>query len=693
MTRKSFAKLERGHLAAIERLHAMDVARKFYGVPSKLVADSLQPRLVRKDPNEFDSDDQESSDKPATKKASMPAPCAIVAVAFREATTRAIRCQLKSEAALALVVLVPGPSWIEPVKSRFVARFGEHWYALETDSPKSVRQKAERNRAVADHLARGYPVVGFAVERDALPTALTTAADLTIRLNNPSGSTIERAIRMFTGKPAPAEIDEKVSSGLEFHDLVAAFRPNSSPIEILERLRKATAAINGASTTERLPRLEEAVEYGEARIWGMALARDIRDYRAGRLDWQDVDRGAVLFSEPGLGKSLFARILAQACGVPLVAFSIADLFANSPGFLDSVLKASRAMFERAAALASPCSLLFLDEIDALPNRATMSPRGADWWTPVVTDFLLSLDNAVAGKRTGIVVIGATNNIKGVDAAVLRPGRLERAIEIKRPDHLGALNILRYHLNGELPNTDLADIAHLVEGSTGAEIMMAVRDARRIARYAGRKLERGDLLWAIAPVDDMAPGALKRASVHEAAHAVGSLVVPSGVLKRCIVGSAAASFGQTLIQMNKGDLLTRDSVERRAIVLLCGRAAERILIGDASLGAGGDDGSDLAQATQFIATLHASAGLGDTLTYLVSHRDALAAVRADQRLRGRVEQHLRTLQARADEIVHKRRDAIIAVADRLQARRQLSGEEVRRIVEATPPNDQVETVNH
>ncbi|MBV5268847.1 MAG: AAA family ATPase, partial [Afipia sp.] len=90
--------------------------------------------------------------------------------------------------------------------------------------------------------------------------------------------------------------------------------------------------------------MEEAVEYGDARTWGLALARDLADYRAGRLDWWEVDRGAVLFSEPGLGKSLFARILAQACGVPLVAFSIADLFASSAGFLDSVIKASRALF-------------------------------------------------------------------------------------------------------------------------------------------------------------------------------------------------------------------------------------------------------------------------------------------------------------------------------------------------------------
>jgi cell division protease FtsH len=646
-----------------------------------------QKRFTKLQRSRAIDDDPESICKPATKKTSPSARCSLVAAAFLEATSGGVRRLLKDTTSLALVVLVPGRSWIEPVKTLFVARFGERWYAVETDTSKTIQQKAERNKDVAHYLARGYPVVGFAVERDALPTALTTAADLTIRMNTPRCSTIGRVIRLFTGKPAPAEIDENVAFGLEFHDLLTAFRPNSSPAEIVERLRKAAAAVRGASTNERLPKLEEAIEYGEARTWGMALARDIADYRAGRLDWQDVDRGAVLFSEPGLGKSIFARILAQACGVPLVAFSIADLFANSPGFLDSVIKASRAMFERAAAMA-PCCILFLDEIDALPNRATMSSRGRDWWTSVVTDFLLSLDNAVAGKRAGIVVIGATNYIEGVDAAILRPGRLERMIEIKRPDFAGAANILRFHLNGELSDTDLSEIAHLMDGFTGAEIMMAVRGARRIARYAGRKLGRDDLLECVAPVEDVPPDALNRSCIHEAAHAVASLAVPSGILKRSIVGSTASSVGRTLIEMDTDDLLTRDSVERRAVVLLCGRAAEQILIGNAGLGAGGDDDSDLAQVTRFVATLHASAGLGETLTYTVSYQDALLAVRTDRELRIKVEQHMRALEARANELVHRNRDAIVAVADRLRTHRQLSGEEVRRIVEAASPNDQL-----
>jgi cell division protease FtsH len=692
MTRKSFAKLQRSRLAAKGKSDAngdtMTPRLKSPRVPNRMMPDLFSRRLIWMVADE--SDINEPPPDPAAKKVSPSAPCAIVATTFCAATNGVVRRQLKENTALALVVLVPGPSWIKPVKTLFVTRFGDQWYALESDTPKTPQKKAERNTDVADYLTRGYPVVGFAVERDALPTALTAAADLTIRINAPRSSTIGRAIRMFTGRPAPVEMDDSVLFGLEFHDLVAAFREDSSPAEIVKRLRRAAATMSDASTTERLPKLEEAIEYGAARSWGMALKRDIADYRAGRLDWLDVDRGAVLFSEPGLGKSMFARILAQACGVPLLAFSIADLFANSPGYLDSVIKASRTMFERAAALA-PC-ILFLDEIDALPNRATMSPRGADWWTSVITDFLLSLDNAVAGKRAGIVVIGATNNIQGVDAAVLRPGRLERAIEIRRPDHAGALNILIHHLNGELPDADLADIAHLMDGSTGADIMMTVRSARRIARYAGRKLGRDDLLQAMAPVEDIASDALNRICVHEAAHAVASLAVPSGVLMRCIVGGTTGSRGQTLIRMDTDDLLTRDSVERRAVVLLCGRTAEQLLIGNKGLGSGGNDESDLAQVTQFVASLHASTGLGDTLTYIASHRDALAAVRADRKLRSKVEQHLRTLQTRADEIVLSNRDAIVAVADLLRIRRQLSGEEIRRIFDATAPNHQPETTN-
>jgi cell division protease FtsH len=479
---------------------------------------------------------------------------------------------------------------------------------------------------------------------------------------------------------APAELEElplDVEQGLIINEA-------SSPAKPAAKAHKTPV---GAGSDGHLPSLETAVEFGDARVWGLSLARDIAEYRAGRIGWQDVDRGAVLYSEPGLGKSMFARILAKACGVPLVAYSIADLFASSPGYLDSVVKAGRAVFARAAAAAAaasaPC-ILFLDEIDALPSRSKMSDRDAAWWTPVITDFLLALDAAVAGQRTGIVVIGATNNIGGVDTALLRPGRLERAIFIARPDHAGVMNILRYHLDGALADEDLTLVGHLLSGSTGADIMLTVREARRLARFGGRELSIDDLVRAAIPEHEIEPEALLRISTHEAAHAVGSLAVPAGVLLRCILTGAARSPGQTIVAKETGDLATRDSIERRAVVTLCGRAAERLLIGSVSLGSGGDDDSDLAVVTRFVATLHGSTGLGGSLVYLASHDEALQAVRYDLKLRARVERHMRLLQARADQVVWEHRGAIIAVAEQLRSRRHLSGDEIRRIFEATAP---------
>ena len=620
--------------------------------------------------------------KPAAARVYPSARCCIVAAAFERATTGAVRMQLKRHGQIALVLLVPGPAWIEPVRNLFQLRFTS-WEVIAANAWNNTpKQKEAQAVEIATHLAHGRRVVGVAAHRDALPSMLTAAADLTIQIGAPDAGVISRAIRMYAGETPTDGIGAEVASGLDLNDLVAAFRQNSSASDIVDRLRKASAALRGAGSSQRLPLLETAVEYGSAQIWGLALARDIKDFKAGLIPWEAVDRGACLFSEPGLGKSLFARILAQACGVPLVAFSIADLFASGPGYLDSVIKNSRAMFEQAAALASPCSILFLDEIDALPNRATMTPRAAEWWNSVLTDFMLSLDNAVAGKRAGIVVIGATNNLAGVDAALLRPGRLERAIEIKRPNHAGILNVLRYHLHDDLINADITDVGHLLAGSTPADVMMVVRGARRIARYAGRELALDDLLKTVSPADDIAPAALWRICVHESSHAVGSLAVPFGILQRCIVGGETSTGGRTMIKAETDDLMTQDAVERRAVVGLCGRAAEKLLLGSIALGCGGDDDSDLAIVTQLIGTLHASTGHGSTLTYLVSNEDVLQAVRGDLALRARVERHIRRLQARADKVVREHRDAIVAVAEQLRIRRHLAGDEIRRIFEVT-----------
>jgi cell division protease FtsH len=665
---------------------------KAHGVPTRMIFDLARfDRMTRPIQDDFscrkNAEKKTAADavKLRAKQVKPDARASIIAATFDAATSAAVRARLKSrKSGLAVIVLVPTPHRVKPVASYFEMTFGEHWSMTVRDgSNRSQHQATVGSDDVATSLSDGGCVVGIAADRKILPQTLTIVADLTIRLKAPRGDVVADAIRRFTGRRQMGRIEDNVVMGLDITDLIAAFRKGCSAKSIVTRLKAASIALKGGGAEpEHLPLLETAVEYGRARTWGLNLTRDIAEYRAGRLLWSAIDRGVVLHSEPGTGKSLYSRILAQACGLPLLVSSVADWFLCGQGYLNDVIRAERAVFAQAAALA-PC-IVFLDEIDAIPNRATLSERNRDYWTPLINDILSNLDNAVAETRRGVIVIGATNNVHALDAALTRPGRLERTIEIERPDLAGTLNILKHHVAGALPDTDLKEIAGMIEGSTGAEIMQIVRDARRIARHSGRPLSVEDLRMAVVPPEDINPDALWRICVHEAAHAVVALAVPYGTLKRCVVGSKAGAAGRTVVEPNSDDLMTLKRLLDHAVVILSGRVAELVILGAASVASGGDDTSDIALVTRMIAVLHASAGLGETLVYLASHEDALMAVRHDRALRSRVERDLRKVEARTVKIVRRHRRAIVAVAEALAVKRHLSGDAVRDIFEASSP---------
>ncbi|WP_342738797.1 AAA family ATPase [Bradyrhizobium sp. B117] len=623
---------------------------------------------------DFDLHDVEEV-RPARSKYKRPdAMTAVIGVAFDAAISKESRRRLKHGKGLAVILLVPTATWVVPITKYVQSVFGSRWSLHTRDGSDRRRNASVGSDEVSHDLSRGLCVLGIAADLGLLPAALTAAADITVRIAAPTGAVLRTAITRFAGRD-PGEIPDGIAAGLDLHEILSAFRLGTGARKIAQRLAAASA---GAGVLDRVPALETAVEYGEARVWGLNLARDIAAYRADRINWREVDRGICLHSAPGMGKSLFPKVLARACGVPLVTTSIGELFASGPGYLDSVIKNMRGAFARAAALASPCSILHIDEIDALPNRETLSERGRDWWTPVITDTLTLLDSTLTG-RVGIVVVCSTNAIDRVDPALLRPGRLEKVVEIKRPDLAGTMNMLRFHLDGELAAYDLSEVGAMMEGSTGAEIMHAVRQARRTARYAGRRMAVDDIKSAVVPLEDIPQAKLFRMTVHEAAHAVVTLAIPVGTLKHVTIRTSGTSGGQTAVEFSEFGLATRQMIEDRVVVGLASRAAERLFTGAVSTGTGGSTSSDLGSATTFVAALHASFGMGDDLVYLGAGDDLLHELGANRELRERVERHLRELDVRATEIVNENREAILAVAERLAMKRYLRASEIEEIV--------------
>jgi ATP-dependent Zn protease len=339
------------------------------------------------------------------------------------------------------------------------------------------------------------------------------------------------------------------------------------------------------------------------------------------------------------------------------------------------------MFELAS---SHSCVLLLDELDALPNRSTISERGRDWWLPVIANFLVKQDGAFSRGGSGggeeIVFIACTNYINRIDSALLRPGRYEKAIEIRRPDLDGTINILGHYLP-EIEGDERAELGRLLEGSTGAELMMVARDARRIARREDRTLGADDVRAVALPAEAIPAARLRRICIHEAAHAIGILVLRCGTLRGIAVRMGNGAAAQTMVTQDNSDLPTRLVFESRVIATLCGRTAETLLIGEASVGSGLDRESDLAIATRMIATLHASTGLGDTLSFISDQHSVLTAVSHDKSLRRRVEADLARLEKEALRFVQSNRRAILAVADALAETRYLSGEAIRGIVDA------------
>ena len=604
---------------------------------------------------------------------------AILEVAFEKALTPALERSLSGKAALAVIVVVPTAAWVAHCKTFWERRFGTHWHILGRDGAnRSEHKSTVGNSTVSKVLAAGQSIVGITTSINILPSTLTASADHTMRLATPTGGVMRLVMEKHLGRTVVNEVPALVGTGLDFDDVAAAFRPRSTTRQIVARLDRATKRRIGSEGDDRLPALETAIEYGAARQWALDLAQDLED----RIPFSQVSRSVVLFGESGTGKTTLAKLVAKHLKLPLLAFSIADLFAQSDGTLGGVVQATNAMFEMAAT--QRCVLL-LDELDALPDRSTISNKGRDWWLPVITNFLVKLDAAFSrggdGRNEQNVFIACTNYINRIDSALLRPGRYEKAIEIRRPDLAGTVNILGHYLP-ELESTDRAALGRLLEGSTGAELMMVARDARRIARREDRALRADDVRAVALPEEAIPPARLRRVCIHEAAHAVGVLVLRCATLRGIVVQTRDGAAGQTMSVHDDADLPTRRDFEARVVAILCGRAAERLLVGEVSVGSGLDRRSDLAISTQMIASLHASTGLGGELAFTADQHRALKAVSRDKSLRRRVETDLIRLEKKAVRLVRRHRRAILAIADALAETRHLTGEAIRQIFEAS-----------
>eukprot|EP00913_Durusdinium_trenchii_P026872 g25207.t1 len=554
----------------------------------------------------------------------------------------------------------------------------DHYVDLFEVGERIVNGKTVRSsdpwRTVTFGISRTVLLCRRADADEVLASKAVSVADDVIDIPAVDVRLVRRAVLAATGAEVTLEEAAEILDMPE--ELRAVLRKTGRGIRsVLERMRGFQAPQRQqevAVKTEEGPRLEDLHGYGAAKDWGLELMRDLEDYRAGRITWDDVDSGLLLSGPPGCGKTTFARALANSLDAHLVVGSYSAWLGTKDGHQGNLLRAMRDAFHRAREH-SP-SILLIDEIDNFPQRGSLGrPDHNDWNRGVVNGLLECLDGAV--ERPGVIVIGATNHPAGIDTALLRPGRLDRHIEIGLPDAPAREAILRYHLQAAV---DVSSIIGRTEGFSGADLERVARDARRMARRKSAAVSVDHVAAAMPEMFRMNRGELLATAIHELGHAVVGIVLGNRQLKRIVVhkevfadvASQAAGFAQFA-----GTTSTRKDRgwwENEIATLLASVAAENLILG------GHCDGSahDLQQATDAALHMLGVAGFGRSL---VSDGYGGDLSLRRHRLEPQVDEILHDQLLRASAIVQSSRGVIERLADELAEKGELDGGYVTRCV--------------
>lgn len=475
---------------------------------------------------------------------------------------------------------------------------------------------------------------------------------------------------------------EEVASLFEYplHLVFAAFR-HKRPIEVtLQKLSEASSLTSATKKEEKWePRIEHLSGYGKAADWAMDLVEDLTLWRHGEIDWSDVDSGLLLSGPPGCGKTLFASAVARSCNAAFFAVSSGQWQAQ--GHLGDMLRAMRKSF-REAIEAAP-SILFIDEFDSFGSRATLRGDNAAYGLQVINALLELLDGAAG--REGVVVIAATNRPGDIDEALLRPGRLDRHLQIGMPDLAARERILLAHSRSQLPQEELGEVAAATSGYSGAALRQLARDARRIARKERRELRGSDFMSIVPPVQALTRQERWTACIHEAGHAVVGVELGVGKIEAVVVARQAAhrddSFGHVLWQRPALRSRPLKSYRSEIAMLLGGVAAESVVLGEIYDGFGGVEGSDLHRATDLATILVAGHGVGELGYHSITRPGDLEEIRRTYpSVRQRVAEILSEELIRAKDIAQKRRDDLLRLAEAVLQGELLSADQVARIVE-------------
>lgn len=212
--------------------------------------------------------------------------------------------------------------------------------------------------------------------------------------------------------------------------------------------------------------------------------------------------GVLLHGPPGTGKTILAKAVANSTDATFIEIVGSELVQK---FIGQGAKLVKSIFQMAKEKAP--TIIFIDEIDSI--AATRVEMGTSGEREVQRTFMQLLAEIDGFDPLGDVkIIGATNRLDILDAAVIRPGRLDRLVEVDLPGKGGAEQILKIHTKNMKLEKDvnISKIVSALDEMSGAEIRAVAVEAGYFAMRAGRvTIKMKDFEMAVSKVRDEEEG--------------------------------------------------------------------------------------------------------------------------------------------------------------------------------------------
>ncbi len=406
-------------------------------------------------------------------------------------------------------------------------------------------------------------------------------------------------------------------------------------------------------------------------------------------------KGVLLVGAPGTVKTLLARAIAGEAGVPFFSISGSDFVEMFVGVGASRV---RDLFMQGKKHA-PC-IIFIDEIDAVGrHRGAGLGGGHDEREQTLNQLLVEMDGFESNE--GVILISATNRPDVLDPALLRPGRFDRQVVVPVPDVKGRAEILRVHVKKTVlgDNVDMQTLARGTPGFTGADLENMVNEAALMAARRGKdRVEMADFEDA---KDKVLMGAERKSMIiseeekkttayHESGHTLVAKLLPNTdpIHKVTIIPRGRALGLTQQLPLDEKHTYPKDYLLSSLCILMGGRAAEEIVLGMQTTGAG----NDIERATTLARKMVCEFGMSDTLGPLSfgkkeeqiflgreisQHRDysELTAQKIDEEVRGIVTDSY----AKTSTLIKENLEALHQLAAALLEKETLDGKQIDEIL--------------